>query len=68
VAAIDRDDTEHVARKPHSQRCSALNRDGTPCGAWSLRGQDACYRHSMTEEEWAALAAKGGTARAGKGS
>lgn len=63
MAAIDRDGTEHVARSPHTGRCTGLNARGLPCGAWPLRGQDVCYRHSMTDEEWLELSQSGGRAR-----
>jgi hypothetical protein len=30
---------------PEKRRCSRTKRDGNPCGAWAVRGKDACPGH-----------------------
>ena len=62
MAAADKG-VERVARSRHSNRCSALNARGFPCGAWARRGEEVCHRHSMTDEEWREWAARGGRKR-----
>jgi hypothetical protein len=62
MAAVD-EGIERVASDRHSNRCSGFNARGHPCGAWALRGQEVCLRHSMTEEEWRAFGARGGRKR-----
>ena len=49
---------------PIDRRKSALNARGLPCGAWAMHGEDTCYRHSMSDEEWLALGQKGGKTNA----
>jgi hypothetical protein len=66
MAAKDREGTEHNARSPHSARCTALNKKGFQCGAWSLRGEVVCLRHSMSDESWHEVALRGGKAGAQK--
>jgi hypothetical protein len=63
MAAVDKDGTEHVATDRHSERCTGTNARGLPCGAWALRGQEVCLRHSMTDAEWRAFATRGGKGR-----
>ena len=38
-----------------SQRCSAKNRNGKPCGAWSAAGEDKCALHLILDwqRRWA---------------
>jgi hypothetical protein len=64
VAGIDSDGTVNIAKSRHSTHCSELNAKGNPCGAWAVRGTDRCLRHSMSDEEWKAMALRGGQGRA----
>lgn len=62
MAAVD-EGIERIASDRHSNRCHGTNARGNPCGAWALRGQEFCLRHSMSDEEWRALGARGGRKR-----
>jgi hypothetical protein len=65
MAAID-NGKQRVARDPNTNRCSALNRRGMACGAWSVRGEAFCFAHLIGEEEWQALGQQGGRSTARK--
>jgi len=34
-----------MARRPWGERCTAHRTDGTPCGAWAIRGGYVCRMH-----------------------
>jgi hypothetical protein len=34
-----------------AMRCTSRRTDGKPCGAWAMRGQTACVRHSGAAEQ-----------------
>jgi ribosomal 50S subunit-associated protein YjgA (DUF615 family) len=51
-------------RGVYTQKCSATNAEGNPCGAWAMRGYETCYRHSLIDDEWRAKARLGGLKRA----
>lgn len=34
-----------MARRPWGERCTARRTDGTPCGAWAIRGGFVCRMH-----------------------
>lgn len=59
MAAVD-NDIARVASDSETRRCSETNAKGHPCRAWAMRGEDVCYRHSMTDEEWHGIAIRGG--------
>jgi hypothetical protein len=48
------------------KKCKAKKPDGTPCGAYAMRGNEFCYLHnpSITDEKKNASRAKGGANRA----
>ena len=63
MAAGAKDGSLSIASSRHSERCSGTNARGLPCMAWAMRGEEVCFRHSMSDEEWRALGARGGRRR-----
>jgi hypothetical protein len=47
-----------VWEERNGQRCTAITRDGTRCGAWAIRGRDLCFVHRLSRVERLASARK----------